>query len=101
MGSETQKFYCFLSACSGSWRNAVFIAAPNTPGYLLTVDRDGRPLVMAAESFQQLSGEQIDPTECCGQLAKEGFASLYAQYLLWRVPSAEQDPLQYLSESVL
>jgi len=54
---------------------------------------------MAAEQFQQLIGERIDPAECCGQLAKEGFAALYAQYLLWRLPSAEQDPLRCLSQT--
>ena len=99
MPIRNQQFYLFLSACSGSWRNAVFVSAKDTPGYLLTADRDGQPLVMAAEQFQQLTGEQIDPAECCGQLTEDGFAALYAQYLLWRLPSAQEKPLEYLSQN--
>lgn len=97
MSNESHCLYQFLSACSGSWRNAVFISTKNTFSYLLTADRDGQPLVMAVEDFQQFSGEQIDPGECCGQLTEEGFAALYARYLLWRLPSAQEHPLKYLS----
>ncbi len=89
----------FLSACGGNWRNSIFVSEKDTPGYLLTADRDGRPLVMAAEQFQQLTGEQIDPAECCGQLTGEGFAALYAQYLLWNLPSEQEKPLEYLSQN--
>jgi hypothetical protein len=53
---------------------------------------------MAVEQFQQLAGEMIDPAECCGQLTADAFKALYAQYLLWQVPSAECDPLLFLSQ---
>lgn len=99
MNPNTQMLYALLSACSGNWRNTVFITAKDTPGYLLTADRDGRPLVMAADQFQQITGEQIDPAECYGQLTGEGFAALYAQYLLWHLPSAQDEPLKYLSQN--
>lgn len=91
-------FYRFLSVCQGSWRNSVYISTGG-PGYLLSTDRDGRPIVMPVEQFQQLAGEIIDPAECCGQLTDEGFRALYAQYLLCRMPSAEVDPLCCLSQS--
>lgn len=91
-------FYRFLSACQGNWRNSVYISA-NGPGYLLSANRDGQPIIMPVEQFQQLTGEIIDPGECCGQLTDEGFRALYAQYLLWRMPSAEDDPLCFLSQS--
>lgn len=100
MNGIVNHMYLFLSACSGNWRNAIYIIAnshQNDPGYLLAVDRDGHPVVMSAEQFQQLSGEQIDPAECCGQLAEEGFKVLYAQYLLWHISSDEEDPLRQLS----
>lgn len=71
----------------------------SAPGYLLSAGRDGRPIVIAVEQFQQLTGEIIDPVECRGQLTDEGFRTLYAQYLLWRMPSAEDDPLCFLSQS--
>lgn len=93
MADKAKKFYGFLSACSGNWRNTVFISAKSTSGYLLTVNRDGQPLVMAVENFQHLSGEQIDPAECCGQFTEEGFRALYAQYLLWHLPSDNRDVL--------
>jgi len=100
MDSKTRQLYLFLAACGGNWRNSVYIPRrEGTPGYLLDADRDGKPLVMAAEQFQQLTGEQIDPAECCGLLTEEGFAALYAQYLLWRLPSAGQDPLRCLSQT--
>lgn len=100
MPINSQHFYLFLSACSGNWRNTVFITSKNTPGYLLTADRDGQPLVMAVEQFQQLTGEQIDPAECCGQLSEDGFTSLYTQYLLWHLPSAQEQPLKSLCQRI-
>lgn len=94
------QLYRFLSAGQGNWRNSVHIST-ESPGYLLSTDRDGRPIVIAVEQFQRLTGEDIDPAECCGQLTGEGFKSLYAQYLLWNMPSAEDDPLQFLSQGGL
>ena len=90
-------FYRFLSVCQGNWRNSVYLSTDG-PGYLLSTDRDGQPIVMPVEQFQRLTGEIIDPAECCGQLTDEGFRALYAQYLLWRMPSAEDDPLCFLSQ---
>lgn len=101
MPADSKHLYTFLSACGGSWRNTVFIPQKNTLGYLLTTNRDGQPLVMAVEQFIEYSGEQIDSAECCGQLTEDAFTSLYSQYLLWHLSSAEQNPLQYLSHSTL
>ena len=97
MSPECHQLYLLLSACRGNWRNSVHIST-DTPGYLLSEDRDGQPIVMAVEQFQQLTGEQIDPTECCGQLTEASFESLYAQYLIWRLPAAEEHPLRRLCE---
>ena len=92
------QLYRFLSAGQGNWRNSVHIST-ESPGYLLSTDRDGRPIVIAVEQFQRLTGEDIDPAECCGQLTEAGFEALYAQYLLWRCPSAEEHPLRQLCEA--
>lgn len=78
MSPECHQLYLLLSACQGNWRNSVHIST-DTPGYLLSEDRDDQPIVMAVEQFQQLTGEQIDPTECCGQLTEDAFKSLYSQ----------------------
>lgn len=99
MNTVSKQLYVFLSGCAGNWRNSVFIVAKDHPGYLLSADRDGMPVVMSVGQFQQLTGEQIDPTECCGQLTEASFSALYAQYLLWRLPGAEEDPLHYLSKA--
>lgn len=94
-----RQFYSFLSACQGNWRNSVHISTDG-PGYLLSADRDGRPIIMAVEQFQQITGESIDPAECCAQLTEDAFKSLYAQYLLWAVPSSEADPLAILCQGI-
>lgn len=100
MITDTQRLYQFLLACCGNWRNSVYISTDG-PGCLLSAGRDGHPIVMAVEQFQRLTGEIIDPAECCGQLTGEGFKALYAQYLLWHLPSADADPLLALAQSDL
>ena len=94
MLSSAKQLYLFLTACSGNWRNTVHISCQeetDNPGYLLAADRDG-------QQFYELMGEQIDPAECCGQLTEASFEALYAQYLLWRLPAAEEHPLRRLCE---
>lgn len=91
MQSGYHLLYLFLSACQGNWRNSVHVSADG-PGYLLSADRDGQPVVMSVEQFQQLTGESIDPAECCGQLREDAFKVRYAQYLLWNMPSSEVNP---------
>lgn len=93
-------FCRFLSACQGNWRNSVYIST-NGPGYLLSTDRDGQPIVTPVEQFQRLTDEIIDPGECCGRLTADAFKALYAQYLLWHLPSADTDPFLALTQSDL
>lgn len=98
MAKIYHQLYRFLSACTGNWRNAVYIS-DNGLGYLLSTERDGGPIVMALGQLQQLTGEQIDPAECCGQLTGDAFKALYGQYLLWHLPSAIDDPLEWLCQT--
>ena len=86
MITDTQRLYQFLLACCGNWRNSVYISTDG-PGCLLSAGRDGQPIVMAVEQFQQLTGE--------------GFKALYAQYLLWHLPSADTDPFLALTQNDL
>lgn len=102
MATATKYLYTFLSACSGNWRNTVHISCQeetDNSGYLLAADRDGQPVILGVRQFFQLTGVWIDPAECCGQLTEAGFESLYAQYLLWRLPAAEEHPLRRLCEN--
>ena len=101
MTSSTKQLYLFLTACSGNWRNRIYIKCQgekDDPGYLLAADRDGQPVILAVQQFHQLTGVWIDPAECCGQLTEAGFEALYAQYLLWRCSSLEEHPLRQLSQ---
>ncbi len=48
MASFTKQLYLFLTACSGSWRNTVYILCQGeteNPGYLLAADRNGQPVI--------------------------------------------------------
>lgn len=83
----------FLSLVDGSWRNAVFIDScsaaacrEGTPcqGYLFTTDRDGTPVLIPADVFQLLFGEQIDPAECIGHIQPSVLESMYQRKLLWQ-----------------
>ena len=47
--STTKQLYLFLTACSGSWRNSIYIKCQgenDSPGYLLAADRDGQPVIL-------------------------------------------------------
>lgn len=99
MASSTKQLYLFLTACSGSWRNTIHISCQGEtdgPAYLPAADRDGQTVILPVQRFCKLTGVQIDPTECFGQLTGAAFESLYAQYLLWRLPAAEEHPLKQL-----
>lgn len=101
MTTTSRQLYLFLAACSGNWRNSIYIKCQeekDSPGYLLAANRDGQPVILGVQQFYQLTGVWIDPAECCGQLTEAGFESLYAQYLLWRCPTAEEHPLRRLCE---
>lgn len=95
MVTITQQFSSFLFSCDGNWRNTLFIR-DRTPesGYMMTTDRDGMPLLMEVSTFNRLMGECVDPAECCGELALDVFESVYAKYLLWRCPSAQEHSLR-------
>ncbi len=101
MALSTKQLYLFLVACSGNWRNSIYIKCQgekDAPGYLLAADRDGQPVILAVQQFYRLTGTWIDPAECCGQLIEASFEALYAQYLLWRLPTTEKHPLRKLCE---
>ena len=98
MSIDSQLLYTFLSACSGNWRNTIHITSQrqDCAGYLLAFDRDGLPVFMAVDQLQQISGEQFDPAECCGQLTQDVFKTLFARYLLWQTPSQQEASIENL-----
>lgn len=95
----SKQLYLFMTACCGNWRNSIYITCreeQDRPGYLLTCDRDGQPVILSVQQFSKLTGTMIDPDECCGQFTEACFEALYAQYLLWRCPSTGGHPLRQL-----
>lgn len=91
MNENTQKIYPFLKAVRGNWRNALFIRCQKAvcpcrqggSGFLFCADGDGRPLLLPAEQFSQLTGEQIDPSECAALLDCTAFESAYSLWFEW------------------
>ena len=96
MRSITQQLYRFLSSCGGNWRNTLYIRADDQNGCLMAADREGRPVLMGLGELCELSGERIDPSECRGQLEEGAFQDIFAQYLLWQLPSADEHPARAL-----
>ena len=97
MKMKTQQLTTFLSSCRGNWRNTIYIRdAASDDGYLMAADRDGVPILVELRTLSRLMGVAIDPTECRGQLPQDVFEDVYAQYLLWRLPSAQEHSLRAL-----
>lgn len=88
MDLAQNQLYRFLTACGGNWRNSFTISPvrEDSPGCLMAMDRDGRPVFLAPGTLRQAAGEPIDLTECLGQLTEPAFRDLFARYLLWRLP---------------
>ena len=68
------KFYSFLRAVRGNWRNAIFVSCgcdacmygreKPCSGFLLTVDECGQVMLLPAETVHELTGEEVEPAEC-------------------------------------
>lgn len=103
MSTSTKLLYLFLVACSGNWRNCLYVFGQedkDTPDCLLAMDWDGRPIVMSVDQFHQLTGIRAESAECCGYLTEEGFRSLFRQYLIWHTASDGTSPLLLLSKQL-
>ena len=100
-----QEFYVFLRAVYGNWRNAIFIRCQSCPqnlmcsGYLLAADAAGKPLLFSADTFYELTGERVDPSECSAILDRGAFKSAYAQFLEWYTTDNIVCPFSQLLQS--
>lgn len=100
------KMYQFLKATKGNWHNAIHIKCSSLlcphgnpmpcEGFLIAIDADGSPIFMPVETLRNLSGESIDPEECCITLSKHTFEAAYALYVEWHAVSAESCSLRQL-----
>ena len=83
------KMYQFLKATRGNWHNAIYIKCSSLlcphgnlmpcEGILMAIDADGSPIFMPVETLRNLSGESIDPEECCITLNKHTFEAAYVE----------------------
>lgn len=91
MKTQCYKLYSFLQASHGNWRNAIIIHCHSCPfeqnplcsGYLMVADAEGKPLLISVDSFQEVSGELVDPSECVAVLDRSAFEAAYAQFIEW------------------
>ena len=100
------KFYLFLRAVQGNWRNALFLKcdskdcpyghSPSCAGYLLTADDNGILLLMPVNYFQYMTGETIDANECMGILTRNIFEKVYRLYIEWNTLSDKNCALKQL-----
>ena len=93
------KFYPFLKAVRGNWRNAIFVrcgsfAIQNScTGFLLAADSDGHLLLVSAQAMHRLTGDYIDPSECCAVLERRSFEIAFDLYIKWNTSSDTLCPL--------
>ena len=100
-------FYPFIKAAQGNWRNALFISCkcntcpfgitPDCEGYLLVSDSMGFPIIISIEQLRAITGEPVDPHECCGEVSLASFQAVYAQYIKWSLSQKDICPLPALS----
>lgn len=100
------KFYAFLRAVQGNWRNAIFISCnyetcshgQETPcsGFLFAADECGRVMLLPVESIHRLTGEEIDPAECSAVLPCCSFESAFSKCIEWNVPDPSECTLRQL-----
>lgn len=100
------KQYAFLKAARGNWHNAIYIKCNSLlcphgnlmpcEGFLMAIDADGSPIFISVNTLRKLSGEPIDPEECCITLNKRTFEAAYAQYVEWHTTSPESCSLKQL-----
>lgn len=100
------KFYSFLRAVSGNWRNAIFIPCncnscshgqeKPCSGFLLAVDECGQVILLSVESVHQLTGEEVDLTECSAVLPRLSFESAFSKYIEWHAPNPSGCKLRQL-----
>ena len=90
------KFYSFLRAVRGNWRNAIFVSCgcdacmygreKPCSGFLLTVDERGQVMLLATETIRELTGEEVEPAECSAVLSRRSFDAAFSKYVEWHAP---------------
>lgn len=80
---DIQELYRFLKHIGGNYRNAVYTQCICGCGYMLTNDRDAKPILFPVQNFFELTGEYPQKDEMCGALSGQSFENMYQGWLLW------------------
>ena len=80
---EIQELYRFLTFVGSNYRNALYVECIDGNGYMLTTDRDAKPVLYPTRQFYDLTGEIPSPDEMIGTLSRRAFECLYSKWLLW------------------
>ena len=81
------KFYSFLRATGGNWRNAIFISCDCE----VCTHEHEKPC-----SGFLFTGEQVDPAECSAVLPRRSFESAFSKYIEWHTPDPSNCTLHQL-----
>ena len=106
MNFNHENIYPFLKAAKGNWHNTLFIKCSHSrcpyghpdvcKGFLFVAAADGTPLLIPAEAFERLTGEEISADECRGILLQYAFISAYAAYIEWHTTLDGTCPIKQL-----
>ena len=87
MNQNHCKFYSFMRATRGNWRNTLYVMCgsnscpcgknPPCDGFLMAAAADGSLIVMPVEIVRQFTGESIEPSECRGTLLRKTFEAVF------------------------
>ncbi|MBM6895884.1 hypothetical protein H9X86_00660 [Pseudoflavonifractor capillosus] len=65
-------------------------------GFLLTVDECGQVMLLPAETVHELTGEEVEPTECSAVLSRRSFDAAFSKYIEWHAPDPAACTLRQL-----
>ena len=80
---EIRELYRFLTLAEGNYRNTLNVECADGHGYMLTTDRDAKPVLYPIQKFYDLTGEYPSNDEMIGTLSRQAFESLYRKWLVW------------------
>lgn len=84
-----QELYRFLKHIRGNYRNALYTSCSCGCEYMLTADRDAKPILFPIRKFYKLTGEYPQQDEMCVVLSRQAFQNMYRGWLLWNANETE------------
>ncbi len=106
MSFKNNNLYRFLNLSKGTWRNSVYIECIFCPyshgecnGHLLICDADGKPVIIGVNEIQNLTGDNIDKTECVSIISRQAFESLFDRWITWNISYPTECSIRQISKN--